>query len=228
MASTILAVGATGNTGRGVVQTLSGLLGTSKTFSGHKIVALTRSSRGAVAQQLAALPNVEVAELNWVDITADWLHQHNVVGASMDIAAAERLFVLLPCPPLVDLVKEFRKTGKQGPLRLIASENAPVGIIDASEVGIFAAHLLVEDNIIAMLEQEIGTKVEDVRFRDQSFLDHMAAQSRETKSVILSIRHAAETAWDGKCSASTTSKEVIHLAAPKIAPAKVFKTMLEE
>lgn len=314
MAPTILIVGATGNTGTGVVRTLSGLLGTSKTFSGHRILALTRSSSGAVAQQLAALPHVEVAELNWVDITADWLHQHNVVRAFIaphnqpnqfaeestfhlaalnagveyvvristtaanvrpDCAAYyprshwaiecllsspefERLqwtslqanvFSSFFLAPAVELVKEFRKTGKQGPLRLIASENAPVGIIDASEVGIFAAHLLVEDNvsphnkgkyvlngptditgrqIVAMVEQEIGTKVEDVRFKDHSFLEDMAAQSRETKSVILSIRHALETAWDGKCSASTTSNEVLHLAAPKIAPAEVFRTMLED
>ncbi|PKS05577.1 hypothetical protein jhhlp_008095 [Lomentospora prolificans] len=313
MAPTILVVGATGNTGRGVVQTLSELLGTNKTFSRHKILALTRSSSGATAQQLAALPNVEVAELNWVDITPDWLRQHNVVRAFIashnqpnqfaeestfhlaalnagveyvvristtaanvrpDCAAYyprthwaietllsspefERLrwtslqpnvFSTFYLSPAVELVKEFRKTGKQGPLRLVASEDAPVGIIDPSEVGIFAARLLVEDDIsrhnkakyvlngpeditgrqiVAMIEQEIGVKVEDVRFKDTLFLDHMAAQSQETKSLILSIRHAIESAWEGKCSASTTSLEVLQLAAPKITPTEVFKTMLE-
>lgn len=75
MAPTILVAGATGNTGRGVVETLS------TTFSGHRIVALTRSSSGAVAQTLATLPNVDIAEKNWVDITPDWLRNNNVFRA---------------------------------------------------------------------------------------------------------------------------------------------------
>jgi hypothetical protein len=44
----------------------------------------------------------------------------------------------------------------------------------------------------------------------------------------LSIKHAPETAWEGKCTASTTSKEVLELAAPKRTPADVLKTLLEE
>ena len=81
MAPTILVVGATGNTGRGVVKTLSELLDTNTAFAGHRILALTRSSSGAEAQKLAALPHVQVEEQNWVDITADWLRQHSVVRA---------------------------------------------------------------------------------------------------------------------------------------------------
>ncbi|KAH6952329.1 hypothetical protein BKA56DRAFT_605774 [Ilyonectria sp. MPI-CAGE-AT-0026] len=298
----------------GFVKTLSELLKTSKTFSGYRILALTRSSSGAVAQQLAALPNVEVVELRWVDITADWLREQNVTRAFIashnepNQFAEESTFhlaalnagveyvvristtaanvrpdcaayyprthwaieTLLSSPefqrlrwtslqpnvftnfylgPAVELVKEFRKTGKQQPLRLFAAEDAPVGIIDPHEVGVFAARLLLEDDvtphngakyvlngpeditgrqIVALVEQEISTKVEEVHFKDQSFLEYMAAQSRESRSVILSIRHAGETGWEGKCTASTTSKEVLQIAAPKNAPAGQFKIMLEE
>ncbi|KAH6892514.1 hypothetical protein B0T10DRAFT_594274 [Thelonectria olida] len=314
MAPTILVVGATGNTGRGVVQTLSEHLNTSKAFSGHQILAVTRSLSGAAAQSLAALPNVEVAELKWADITADWLRQHDVVRAFIashnqpsqfteesgfylaalnagvkyvvristtaanvrpDCAAYYArthwaIEALLSSPefqslkwtslqpnifsnfylyPAVEFVKAFQKTGKQGPLALVASEDAPVGIIDPSEVGIFAGRLLLEEDvsahnkakyvlngpeditgrqIVILAEKEIGAKVEDVHFKDTSFIEHMAAQDQETKSLMLSAVHALETAWDGKGSASTTSKEVLQLGAPKITPADVFKTLLEE
>ncbi|KAF5002817.1 hypothetical protein FDECE_10520 [Fusarium decemcellulare] len=314
MAPTILVVGATGNTGRGVVETLSGLLKTNTTLSGHKILALTRSSGGATAQRLAKLPGVEVEEQNWVEITPDWLRQRQVVRAFIashnqpnqfaeestfhlaalnggvqyvvristtaanvrpDCAAyyprshwaieallgssefqglrwtslQANIFSPLYLSTAAELVKNFRKTGKQDTLRLMASEDAPVGIIDPYEVGIFAARLLTQDDIIphdkakyvlngpeditgrqvvAMVEQYIGTKVEDVRFQDLSFVDHLAAQTGESKNVIMSIKHAPDTAWEGKCTASTTSRQVLQLAAPKNAPAKVFKIMLEE
>ncbi|KAL2694752.1 hypothetical protein Neosp_001338 [[Neocosmospora] mangrovei] len=309
---TILIVGATGNTGRGVVETLSELLKTT-TFSGHRILALTRSSSGAAAQQLASLPNVELVEQNWVEITPDWLRQHNVERAfiaphnqpnhfaeesTFHLAALQagvqyvvRISTTAPnvrpdCPayyprthwaieallsspefeglrwtslqpnvftqlylsPAVELIKNFRKTGKQDTLRLMASEDAPVGIIDPHEVGRLAAHLLIQGDVtphnkakyvlngpeditgrqvVAMTEEAMGTKVEAISFRDLSFIDYMAAQSQESKNVILSIKHAPETAWEGKCTASTTSREVLQLAAPKNTPAEIFKAMLE-
>jgi uncharacterized protein YbjT (DUF2867 family) len=315
MAPTILVVGATGNTGRGVVETLSGLLNTNNAFYGHRVLALTRSLSGTAAQQLAELPNVEVVEKNWVDITADWLHQHNVVRAfiashnqpnqfteesTFHLAALNggvqyvvrvsttaanvrpdcpayyprthwAIESLLSSPEFqhlqwtslqpnifsqdylssaAELVKKFRKTGKQDTLRLMASKDAPVGIIDPYEIGFLAAHLLTADDVIphdkakyvlngpeditgreivTMAERYIGTKIEDVRFKDLSFVDHMAAQTqKESKNVILSIKHAPETAWEGKCTASTTSKEILQLAAPKHTPAQVFKRLLEE
>ncbi len=314
MAPTILIAGATGNTGRGVVETLSDLLRTSITLSGHRILALTRSSGGAIAQKLAALPNVEITEKNWVDVTANWLRHNNVVRAFIashnnpNQFAEESTFHLAAlkagveyvvristtaanvrpdCPayyprthwaieamlsspefehlrwtslqpnvfsqfylsPAAELIKNFRKTGKQDTLRLMASEDAPVGIIDSNDVGVFAAHLLTADDvaphnkakyvlngpeditgrqIVALVEKQIDTKVEDVRFKDLSFVDHMAAQAQDSKSVVMSIKFALETAWEGKCGASTTSKKVIQLAAPKRMPTEVFKTMLEE
>ncbi|KAH6970417.1 hypothetical protein BKA56DRAFT_596276 [Ilyonectria sp. MPI-CAGE-AT-0026] len=314
MAPTILVAGATGNTGQGVVKTLSELLKTTTNFSGHRILALTRSPLGATAQKLAALPHVEVADTNWAEITPDWLRHNNVVRAFIashvnpNQFAEESTFhlaaltagvqyvvristtaanvrpdcaayyprthwaieAMLSSPefeglrwtslqanvfsqfylgPAATLIKNFRKTGEQDTLRLMASEDAPVGIIDSNEVGVFAAHLLTADDVmphnkakyvlngpedmtgrqtVSMVEQYIGTKVEDVRFQDLSFLDHQAAQAPESKTLILSIKHALDTAWEGKCTASTTSKEVFQLAAPKNAPAEVFKMMLEE
>ncbi|KAM5360858.1 hypothetical protein ACJZ2D_013487 [Fusarium nematophilum] len=314
MAPTILVAGATGNTGRGVVETLSELLKTNTTFSGHRILALTRSSSGAAAQQLAKLPSVQVVEQNWVEITPDWLRERNVVRAfiashnqpnqfaeesTFHQAALEagvqyvvristtaanvrpdcpayyprthwaieallsspefqglrwtslqpNIFTQLYLSPAVELVQNFRRTGKQDTLRLMASEDGPVGIVDPHEVGLLAAHLLTQDDVtphdkaryvlngpeditgrqvVAMAEQYMGARVEDVSFRDLSFIDHMAAQTQESKNVILSIKHAPKTAWEGKCTASTTSNEVLRLAAPKNAPAKMFKAMLEE
>lgn len=150
--------------------------------------------------------------------------------------------------PAAELVKNFRKTGKQETLRLMASEDTPVGIIDADDVGTFAAHLLAEEDttrhnkakyvlngpeditgrqIITMVEEYIGTKVEDVRFQDLSFIDQLAAQSEGSKNLILSVKHAQETAWAGECTASTTSRAVLELAAPKSTPVEAFKALLE-
>ncbi|KAM5353611.1 hypothetical protein ACJ41O_000261 [Fusarium nematophilum] len=240
MAPTILVAGATGNTGRGVVETLSELLKTNTTFSGHRILALTRSSSGAAAQQLAKLPSVQVVEQNWVEITPDWLRERNVVRAF--IASHNQ-------PNQFAEESTFHQAALEAGVQLMASEDGPVGIVDPHEVGLLAAHLLTQDDVtphdkaryvlngpeditgrqvVAMAEQYMGARVEDVSFRDLSFIDHMAAQTQESKNVILSIKHAPKTAWEGKCTASTTSNEVLRLAAPKNAPAKMFKAMLEE
>ncbi|KAK4157563.1 hypothetical protein C8A00DRAFT_29566 [Chaetomidium leptoderma] len=314
MAPTILVAGATGNTGRSVVETLSKLLHASNTLAGHRVVALTRSLHSPAAQRLAALPGVQVLEQNWVDITADWLREHEVVRAfiashlqpnqfaeesTFHLAALQAgvkyvvristtaanvrpdckayyarthwaIEALLGSPefralqwtslqpngftnfyllPAAQLIKQYRETGKQDTLRLAASADAPVGVIDADDVGVFAAHLLAQEDpavhnqakyvlngpeditgeqIVKMVEQHIGTKVESVSYKDMSFVDGMAAVApQESKSVILSIKHAAETAWEGKCTASTTSKEVLALAAPTRTAADGLKALLE-
>jgi uncharacterized protein YbjT (DUF2867 family) len=313
MAPSFLVVGATGNTGRGVVETLSKLLEASQTFSGYQVLALTRSSNSAAAQQLAQLPKVEVVEQNWTEITAEWLHERNVVRAfiaphnqpnqfaeesTFHLAALRagvkyvvristtaanvhpdcnayyprthwaieamlsspefqnlqwtslqpNVFSPLYLSTAAALIKKYRKEGKQEVLRLMASKDAPVGIIDPQDVGIVAAHLLLQENttahnkakyvlngpeditgkqIVQMVEDHIGVQVENVNYKDMTFIDQMAAATQESKSVILSIKHAPETAWDGKCTASTTSKEVLELAAPKRTPADVMRTLLE-
>ncbi|OJJ78041.1 hypothetical protein ASPBRDRAFT_37263 [Aspergillus brasiliensis CBS 101740] len=314
MAPAILIIGATGNTGRSVAETLPKLLKSSQ-LSEHRVLALTRSAGSPVARQIAELPGVEVIEKNWVDITSDWLRDHEVVRAfvasPVDLSqfAEESTFLvaalnagvkyvvristtaanvrpdckafyprthwaiesLLSSPefaslqwtslqpnvfsPLylstaAELIKQYRKTGKQDTLRLMASKDAPVGIIDPYEIGVFAAHLLSQADtashnkaryvlngpeditgkqIVDMVEQYIGTQVKDVSYKDVSFVDYLAnsAESHQSKNVLLSIKHAPETAWEGKCTASTTSKEVLELAAPKRTPAEVLKTLLE-
>ncbi|KAG7293930.1 hypothetical protein NEMBOFW57_003991 [Staphylotrichum longicolle] len=81
MVPTILIVGATGNTGRGVTEALPALLRGNHVLSTHRILALTRSSDSRAAQRLAKNPGVEVVEKNWTDITADWLREHQVARA---------------------------------------------------------------------------------------------------------------------------------------------------
>jgi uncharacterized protein YbjT (DUF2867 family) len=314
MAPSILVVGATGNTGRSVVEILSKLLNGSNTLSRHRILALTRSSTSLAAQQLARIPGVEVAEHNWVEITAAWLRENEVVRAfiaphnqpnqfaeesTFHLAALKAgvryvvristtaanvrpdckayyprnhwaIEAMLSSPqfkdlqwtslqpnvfstfwlaPAAEFIKQYRMTETQGTLRLMASSDAAVGIVDAGDVGAFAAHLLsLEDTlphnnakyvlngpeditgneIVSLVEQYIGAQVENVSFKDTSFIDQMAAASQESKNVILSIKYAPETAWEGKCTTSTTSKEVLKLAAPKFTPAKVLKTLLED
>ncbi|KAK6600588.1 hypothetical protein H4I96_07914 [Botrytis cinerea] len=81
MAPTILIVGATGNTGRSVVKTLSDSINNNKKVAGHRIIALTRSLDSFTAQTISKLPNVTIEEKNWVDINPEWLKERNVVKA---------------------------------------------------------------------------------------------------------------------------------------------------
>lgn len=316
MTSSILIVGATGNTGRSVAETLSKLLKSSNTSSETRLIALTRSSESPAARKLAQLPGVEVIEKNWVEITSDWLREHQVVRAfiashnepnqfaeesTFHVAALNAgvryvvristtaanvrpdckayyprthwaIEALLSSPEFAELqwtslqanifstfylstaaelIKKYRKTGDQDTLRLMASKDAPVGIIDPYDVGVFAAHLLSQGDptahnqakyvlngpeditgkqIVDMVEQHIGTQVKEVSYKDMSFIDSLYELNHaetQAKNVIMSIKHALETAWEGKCSASTTSEKVLDLAAPKRTPADVLKTLLE-
>ncbi|KAM3495123.1 hypothetical protein MY3957_001545 [Beauveria namnaoensis] len=286
MAPTFLIAGATGNTGRAVVKTLSELLKTTDTttFANYRILALTRSSSGAAAQQLAQLPGVE--------ITADWLRENNVVRAFIashnepNQFARESTFHLAALHAGVEYVVRISTTAANvrpdcpayyarahwaveallsspefGRLRWTSLQpnifaqlalmpaDAPVGIIDSDDVGILAAHLLVAEDvaphnkakyvlngpenisgrqIVAMAEEYLGTKVDTVGYKDTSFIEDMAAQSNESRNVILSIKHAADTVWEGKCAIDTTSKDIFSIAAPKRTPAQVFKTLLGE
>ncbi|CAG8128024.1 unnamed protein product [Penicillium nalgiovense] len=318
MSPTILIVGATGNTGQGVVETLPKLLQSSNALSGHRVIALTRSIESLVAQKLAKLPGIEVIEQNWVEITSEWLREHRVTRAFIashnepNQFAEESTFHLAAlnagvkyvaristtaanvrpdCPAYyprahwaiesllsspgyanlqwtslqannflgpylsnaAELIKQYRKTGKQGTLKLMASEDAPVGVVDPYEVGVFAAHLLSQEEvavhnkakyvlngpeditgrqIVDMVEQYIGTQVEHVSYQDMSIIDQnyerYFAPTGQSKNMILACKSALEAAWEGKCSTSTTSKEVLELAAPKVTPAETLKSLLEE
>jgi uncharacterized protein YbjT (DUF2867 family) len=313
MSPSFLVVGATGNTGRGVVETLSSILPKSSTFSKHRILALTRDSKSSTAQLLAKLPNVEILEQNWTEITSEWLREHEVVRAfiaahnqpnqfaeesTFHLAALRagveyvvristtaanvkpdcdayyprthwaietmlespafknlqwtslqpNLFTTLWMSPAAELIKKVRSGEKQDTLRLMANPDTPVGVIDPHEVGVFAAHLLLQDDvskhnkakynlngptditgnqIVEMVEERIMAKVENVSFKDLSFLEYMVQQSpQESRNVIMSISHAPETAWEGLCKAETTSKEVLELAPPKKTPTEILEELL--
>lgn len=150
--------------------------------------------------------------------------------------------------PTAEFIKEFKKTGKQGPLSLIVDASTPTGLIDSYDVGVIAAHLLAQqdtaphnqakyvlngpedvtgEQIVEMVVQYIGKPVEDVRFKDLAFIDQMAEHSSESKNVIRSIKFAPTTAWEGKTKAETTSKEILDLYAPKRTAAEVLKALVE-
>lgn len=318
MTPSILIVGATGNTGRAVAQTLPQLIQSSGTLSGHRIIALTRSSNSPVAQELVKLPGVEVLEQNWVEITAEWFREHQVARVfiashnepnqfaeestfhvnalnagvkyvvRISTTAANvrpdcpayyprqhwaietllgstefkdlqwtslqpNIFTPLVMAPAAEFIKKYRNTGEQDTLRLTLSGDAPVGIIDPDEIGVIAAHLLAQDDtsvhnkakyvlngpvditgkgIVELIEQHIGAHVKDVSYKDVSFIDmlyeYQYAATKQSKNVIYSTTRALETAWEGKCSTFTTSKEILDLAAPKRTPADILKTLLEE
>ncbi|KAL4893419.1 hypothetical protein BDV59DRAFT_178216 [Aspergillus ambiguus] len=101
-------------------------------------------------------------------------------------------FLNLYLAGIAGYIRQYRETGKQeAPLRLIAAKDAHVAPIHPDEVGIFAAHLLAErdptthnrakyvlngpeditgEQLVGMVEQYIGTKVEDVKYKDMSFV----------------------------------------------------------
>lgn len=314
MAPTILVVGSTGSTGKNVVKTLAKLLESSKTFSNHRILALTRTANSPAAQSLASSPRVKVVEKNWPLIDAAWLQENEVVRAFIAshtepahfseesgflLAALQagvkyvvRISTTAPnvrpdCPayyarthwaienmlsqpefqalqwtslqpnsftswylsPAIEFIKTYRKTGKQEKLRIAASADVPSAPIDPDEIGAVAAHLLATDDIsphnqakyvlsgpeditgeqiIKIVEDYIGTIVEDVSYKDLTVIDYWAAASGGTGHLILTIKHSLKAPWEGKTTAATTSKEILEIAAPKRTPAEVMKSLLGE
>ncbi|KAF7921714.1 uncharacterized protein EAE98_008561 [Botrytis deweyae] len=314
MAPTILIVGATGNTGRSVVETLSDSINNNKTLAGYRLIALTRSSDSLTAQKLSKLQNVTIEEKTWVDISPEWLKERNVVKAFIAshneptqfadestfhlalLNAGVKYVVRISttaanvypnCPvyyprqhwaveallsspefeklqwtslqanvfyrfvlgPALEFIKQYRKDGKQNTLLLMTDGDAPLGCIHSDEVGQFAAVLLAQEDhsihnkkkyelngpvdingkqIVKLVEEYIGTEVKDFKFRDVSLIDTWADSVKANKSLILSIKGAPKTGWEGKCSTATTSKEFLELSPPKITPAMWLKSALEE
>ena len=149
--------------------------------------------------------------------------------------------------PAAEFVRQYRETKKQGTLSMMIDAGTPTGLIDSSDVGIIAAHLVSQDDttphnhakyvlngpedvtgnqVVELIEQYIGEKVEKVSFQDLSMIDHMAEQSSESKNLILTIKQAPVTMWQGRCKASTTSKEILELYAPKRTYVDVLKALL--
>ncbi|KAH0287132.1 NmrA-like family protein [Aureobasidium namibiae CBS 147.97] len=317
MAPTILIVGATGNTGRGVTETLPSLLKASNSLAGHRVLALTRDAKGPAAQKLATISGVEVVEQNWTEVTAEWLRQHQVVRAFIASHNAPNQFIeesafhvaalnagveyvvristtaatvhpnfgsyyprahwaieaMLATPEFANMkftslqpnayldgylygaaayIKQYKETGQQGTLSLMMAEDTPVAPNDPSEVGAIAAHLLaVQDpgshngakyvingpkditgqQIVDMVEQHIGTKVQDVVYQDLSFLDGLVASGfggpGQSKTVMASMKYGLMVMWDGSCNAAGTSKEVLEIGAPKRTPSEMLDRLLQ-
>lgn len=317
MTPTILIVGATGNTGRGVTDALPALLKASPTLSNHRILALTRSASSDAARHLSQTPGITVVEQNWTEITADWLREqhverafiasHNapnqfaeesafhvaalragldyVVRISTTVATIHPDFgsyyprahwaieAMLSTPefgalkwtslqpnafldgylaPAAQYVKTYQQTGTHSKLSLMVAKDAPVAPNDPREVGAFAAQLLAlgdpsphsgaryvlngpEDitgaQIVRLIEQHTGSKVEEVEYQDLSFIGALVASGfggpGQSKTVMESIKYGLQTMWEGACNASTTSKEVVEIGAPKRTPAQMMEQLLK-
>jgi len=152
--------------------------------------------------------------------------------------------------PAVEFIKQYRKTGKLGTLGLLLDADTPVGVIDAWDVGVFAAHLLAQENtsahnrkryvlngpeditgeqVVKLVESHIDTKVDDVKFKDVSFIEAWADGTETgSKNLIRSIVHAPVTGWEGKAKASTTSREVLELVRPKGTAKEALEWMLQQ
>lgn len=307
----ILVVGATGNTGGGVLQHLASVLPYNNLFSKHRLIGLTRNKEGSTAKELAKLPNVEMMEKDWVLIDAEWLRSHDVKRIFMASAVGpsqfqdESLFLnaalsagveyvvristtvcnvspntpvfygrnhwaietmlgqpefnsmawtsLQPnvftaqfIPQFEAWLKTYREKGEKTPFGYMLDADHGVAIIDPVEVGIIAGHLLAEENIsghsgkkyilvgpedatgkevIKVLEKHAGTTVDDVRFKDQSFLE-FARKGGMPETVLQSLGKAPQASWTGGSSikATPTSPEVMKLYAPKHS----FLNMLDE
>ncbi|KAI7331548.1 NAD(P)-binding protein [Hortaea werneckii] len=312
MAPTVLIIGATGNTGRSVVEHLPQLL-KDTSLSSARLLALTRSSSSPTAQQLAKIQGVEVIEQNWVEITEEWLRDHEVVRAfvashneptqfaeegqfmvnalragvryvvristtaanvhpdyrayyprshwaieqmldqpefdEMDFTSLQpNGFSTLFLSGAAEMVKSFRSTGKQEPLRLIIDQDTPTGLVDPYDVGVLAAHLLAQENsaphngkryvvngpeditgeqVTKLVEHYLGEPVKDVRYADLSVIVDYAGNYPGPKNLIRSLKYAPVTSWEGKAKAETTSKEVLELYAPKRTVGDVLRQMLD-
>ncbi|KAL4993196.1 hypothetical protein BDV10DRAFT_179542 [Aspergillus recurvatus] len=183
----------------------------------------------------ALLAAPEFKALQWTSL------QPNIFGSYFLSSAAE-------------FIKEYRQTGRTDTvLKMMAAKDGAVGVIDADEVGVVAAHLLVQEDtavhngrryvlngpedisgegIVQMVERAIGVPVQNVLYKDVSTLDASLEMvymgNGDSQNVIWSIRRAVETAWDGQFTAPPTSKEVLDLAAPRRTPQQMLESLLEE
>jgi uncharacterized protein YbjT (DUF2867 family) len=149
----------------------------------------------------------------------------------------------------VEFVKEHRTSGEQATLGLLLDSESPVGVIDPKDVGVFAAHLLAQEDttphdharyvlngpeivtgrlIVDMVESIIGEKVKRIQYKDVSFIEQWAnMHTSESRNVIRSVAYAPVALWDGDATAWNTSQTVIGLAPPKGTALEFFRASLE-
>jgi hypothetical protein len=147
----------------------------------------------------------------------------------------------------LELIKEHRKTGKQGPLSMIMDRDSPNALIDAYDVGVFAAHLLATEEtdkhnkakyvltgpedvtgeeIVKLVEGQLGEPVKDVKYKDFSVIEAWAESMPEQKTLIKAIGRAGGAIWGGS-SLKTRSKEVPVIYTPSRTAEQVWKEMVE-
>jgi uncharacterized protein YbjT (DUF2867 family) len=157
------------------------------------------------------------------------------------------IFATQVLAPAVELIKEHKKTGKQGPLSLFLDTNSPNGVIDSHDVGVFAAHLLAQERtdkhnkaryvltgpenvtgeeIVKMVEGYLGEPVKDVKYKDYSLIEQMAEAMPEHKTLFLSFKRAGGAIWGGSA-IETGSKEVPEIYAPKRKVSEVLEEMVK-
>lgn len=148
-----------------------------------------------------------------------------------------------------DFARTYRKTGKQpGALSMLASKDTPIGLVDPSEVGKAAAYLVGSDDfsaynhkklvingpeaingeqIVKVVEQCIGTKVENVKFLDMSIIKQHEDSTKEGKHLVRYLVDAMIEQTEAGYSDVPTSQEILDLCPPKRTASQVLKEMIE-
>ncbi|KAG1316305.1 hypothetical protein G6F62_013594 [Rhizopus arrhizus] len=160
------------------------------------------------------------------------------------------LFTSILIDSMVDWIKQYQKTGSQGVLKTVLAADVPVGVIDPEEVGKIGAHLLALDDptphnraryilsgpeditgrrLVETVEQYAGVKVQDVEYKDVSWVKHLNTAGGCPEKYFPSFFASCEVLWQDKCSlsATPTSKEIIELSPPKHTIADVLKAIME-
>ncbi|KAL5041541.1 hypothetical protein BDW71DRAFT_201279 [Aspergillus fruticulosus] len=247
MAPTFLIVGATGNTGQALTQTLPTILKANKTFSDHR----------PTAQNLAKVPGVQ-------QVVRAFIAPHNAPNqfteeSAFHVAAlkagVEYIVRISTTAPNVrpdfeayyprqhwaieallgsaefSYIKQYRQTGEQGTLRLLTAKDAPVAPIHPDEVGIFAAHLLAQrDSIAHNRTKYIINGPEDITGEQLVGLvkQHLGTKVKDVSYQDSSLFDAVLASGFGGPGQSEDCRWVYQDAAPQRTPTEVLRGLLEE
>jgi len=137
-----------------------------------------------------------------------------------------------------EAVKAYRSKGELGPLKMLFSEDVGIAAIDPDDIGVAAGKLLAladpaphasqiytlngpEDitgkAVVAEVERLTGAQVTDITYKDQSWLDNLAAWGTPPKTIP-SMRVASDGLHKGVASLDRvlpTSQAILDLAPPK-------------
>lgn len=157
------------------------------------------------------------------------------------------IFTGMALSSAVDWVKKYHETGLQTPFRFSLAADAGVAMINPADVGVAAAHLLVQadpsaytggkyqlsgpenvtgQQVVKMVERAAGVSVEEVCFEDLSFLDQLVKEGY-TAATVEAIKHGFTPLWDGACSREgyPTSRAIRELADPVKTADAAFREM---